>query len=322
MTLIASTQVMVSRYLRPLAIVAVLHAGSQSELVYAQGQALREMHRATWTARDGAPQAISHLAQDPDGSLWIGSESGLFNFYGQTFRQFESPPGEPTLPSGAVNSLLVTKAGTVWIAFKRVGLARVAAGRVTLYDTAEATPIGTVEQLREAADGSIWAIDSRRRLIRSGTDSTWRSEPAPTSGPIAAMFVDSSNTLWVAQEGLLYRRPLAQASYLRTEISTNVVTGVAETPNHEIWMNDYDATSSRGRMQQISPTDRRAENFASMIRAALNTRHLYVVPSRLRLNQWALSREWTMTNEASALNAAGGRIAFRFQARDVHRREC
>jgi ligand-binding sensor domain-containing protein len=80
MTLIASTQVMVSRYLRPLAIVAVLHAGSQSELVYAQGQALREMYRATWTARDGAPQAISHLAEDPDGSLWIGSESGLFNF--------------------------------------------------------------------------------------------------------------------------------------------------------------------------------------------------------------------------------------------------
>src|ERR1041384_3605967 len=135
MTRTASTQVMVSRYLRPLAIVAVLYAGSQSELAYAQGQALREMHRATWTARDGAPEAISHLAQDPDGSLWIGRESGLCNFDGKTFRQFQSPPGEPTLPSGAVNSLLVTNAGTVWIAFNKVGLVRVAAGRVTLYDT-------------------------------------------------------------------------------------------------------------------------------------------------------------------------------------------
>jgi thiol-disulfide isomerase/thioredoxin len=63
---------------------------------------------------------------------------------------------------------------------------------------------------------------------------------------------------------------------------------------------------------------RRAENFASLTRAAVNTRHVYVVPSRLRLNEWALSGEWTMTNEASALNAAGGRIAFRFHARDVH----
>jgi signal transduction histidine kinase/ligand-binding sensor domain-containing protein len=268
MTLIASTQVMVSRYLRPLAIVAVLHAGGHSELVYAQGQALREMSRATWTAGDGAPQAISHLAQDPDGSLWVGSESGLFNFDGQTFRPFESPPGEPTLPAAAVNSLLITKAGTIWIAFNRIGLARVAAGRVTLYDTADAKPIGTVEQLREATDGSIWAIDSRRRLIRFGTDGPWGTEPAPTSGLLSAIFVDSSNTLWVAQEGFLYRRPLAQASYLRTQIPADVVTGVAETPNREIWMNDYDATTSRGRMQQISPTGRLIRTHAQGLPAS------------------------------------------------------
>ena len=46
--------------------------------------------------------------------------------------------------------------------------------------------------------------------------------------------------------------------------------------------------------------------------------HLYAVPSRLRLNQWALSGEWTVKEEAVALNAAGGRIAYRFHARDLH----
>jgi signal transduction histidine kinase/ligand-binding sensor domain-containing protein len=247
---------MVSRYLRPLAILAMLHAGSQSELVYAQGQALREMDHTMWTASDGAPQAITHLAQDPDGSLWMGSESGLFNFDGQTFRPFESPPGEPKLPTGEVNSLLMTKAGTLWVAFSKVGLARVAAGRVTLYDTADAKPIGLVGQLLEAPEGNIWAIDSRQRLIRFGTDGTWRIEPAPTSALIAGLFVDSANTLWLAQDGFLYTRSLPQTSYVRTEIRANVVTGFAETPNREIWMNDYDATTSRGRTQQISPTGR------------------------------------------------------------------
>lgn len=62
----------------------------------------------------------------------------------------------------------------------------------------------------------------------------------------------------------------------------------------------------------------RAENFASPSRGALNTRHVYSIPSRLRLNQWALSGDWTLKNEATALNTAGGRIAFRFHARDVH----
>ena len=62
----------------------------------------------------------------------------------------------------------------------------------------------------------------------------------------------------------------------------------------------------------------KAENFASPGGAAVNTRHTYAVPPRLRLNQWALSGEWTLKTEAAALNAAGGRIAFRFHARDLH----
>ena len=62
----------------------------------------------------------------------------------------------------------------------------------------------------------------------------------------------------------------------------------------------------------------RAENFASAAGAVKNTRHLYAVPPRLRLNQWAFSGEWTVKAEAAALNAAGGRMAFRFHARDLH----
>lgn len=62
----------------------------------------------------------------------------------------------------------------------------------------------------------------------------------------------------------------------------------------------------------------RAEKFASPGGAVVNTRHLYAVPPRLRLNQWALSGEWTLRPEAAVLNAAGGRIACRFHARDLH----
>ena len=62
----------------------------------------------------------------------------------------------------------------------------------------------------------------------------------------------------------------------------------------------------------------KAENFASPGGAAVNRRHVYAVPPRLRLNQWALSGEWTVKADAAVLNAAGGRIAFRFHARDLH----
>jgi lysozyme family protein len=44
----------------------------------------------------------------------------------------------------------------------------------------------------------------------------------------------------------------------------------------------------------------------------------YVAPDSLRLNQWALSGDWTIERRASVLNRADGRIAFRFHTRDVH----
>ena len=42
------------------------------------------------------------------------------------------------------------------------------------------------------------------------------------------------------------------------------------------------------------------------------------LPARLRLNQWALAGDWTVGKQAIALNRAGGRIAYRFHARDLN----
>lgn len=251
---------MVSWYLRSIAILAVLQVCSLSELAYAQGQTLREMHHAAWTARDGAPQVINALAQDGDGTLWIGSESGLVNFDGQTFRPFQSPAGEAEIPPGQVYSLLVTADGTIWVGFYEAA-ARISAGRVTVFSHAESHPFVLVEQLSEALDGSIWAIDGQRYLVRFGSDGTWRREPAASSTRIRGLFIDSANTLWLAQDGFLHRRPLSQASYTQTAVPADVVSGFAETPSGEIWMSDHDRVASVGRMQKFSPSGNRIRMF-------------------------------------------------------------
>jgi len=62
----------------------------------------------------------------------------------------------------------------------------------------------------------------------------------------------------------------------------------------------------------------KADNFASPGGATRNAVQTYRLPVRLGLNQWALSGEWTVTPEAALLNAAGGQIAYRFHARDLH----
>ena len=62
----------------------------------------------------------------------------------------------------------------------------------------------------------------------------------------------------------------------------------------------------------------RTENFASPGGAVPGERHAYTVPAELRLNRWALSGDWTLEEQAATLNEAGGRIAYRFHARDLH----
>jgi thiol-disulfide isomerase/thioredoxin len=62
----------------------------------------------------------------------------------------------------------------------------------------------------------------------------------------------------------------------------------------------------------------RSENFSSPGGTAQDRRHVYRAPDRLKLNHWALSGDWTVGKQATALNTANGRITYRFHARDLH----
>jgi thiol-disulfide isomerase/thioredoxin len=62
----------------------------------------------------------------------------------------------------------------------------------------------------------------------------------------------------------------------------------------------------------------RTENFTSADGAVLDTPHVYALPTRLRLNQWALAGDWAVKQQAIVLNAPDGGIVYRFHARDLH----
>ena len=62
----------------------------------------------------------------------------------------------------------------------------------------------------------------------------------------------------------------------------------------------------------------RTENFASPGGMARGRPHVYQIPPRLALNQWALSGDWTAEDKATTLNRAGGQITYQFHARDLH----
>jgi Thioredoxin like C-terminal domain/AhpC/TSA family len=62
----------------------------------------------------------------------------------------------------------------------------------------------------------------------------------------------------------------------------------------------------------------RGDRFASPESVALDAPRGYQLPAHLRLNHWALAGDWTIGREYVVLDRTGGRIAYRFRARDAH----
>jgi thiol-disulfide isomerase/thioredoxin len=62
----------------------------------------------------------------------------------------------------------------------------------------------------------------------------------------------------------------------------------------------------------------RTQNFASPGGAVADKPRMYQPPGMLRLNEWALSGDWTVTKANAVLNQPNGRVTYRFHARDLH----
>lgn len=101
---------------------------------------------------------------------------------------------------------------------------------------------------------------------------------------------------------------------LREAGATNIASGVVQ-----IQARGAEAAAD---MDQIASPETyvgyaRAENFRSPGGLAADVVKDYVA-SPLRLNDWSLLGRWRVTREHADLKTAGGRLSFRFKARDLH----
>ena len=63
---------------------------------------------------------------------------------------------------------------------------------------------------------------------------------------------------------------------------------------------------------------RQAQNFASPEKLHKDSNQIFNAPEKLSLNHWALSGSWNVNAESAVLQAAPGKIVFRFHSRDVN----
>src|SRR5271170_3302157 len=220
-----------------LALLFVLLAASRSQ---AEPLHIAQLDHTSWTAKDGAPVDITELAQDRDGTLWLGGDSGLYNFDGLKFSPFQSAPNDLQLPGTSIAVLYSDRSGALWVGLAIKGIAEIHEHRVVrLYGEKEGLPDGTVDQIIQAADGSMIAV-VKGRVFQLRADH-W-DEPATVSSlegeEVQCMFFDRAGTLWLATRASVWTLSVGQQHFQRTKEAGGVgVPGkFLETSDGSLWL--------------------------------------------------------------------------------------
>ena len=114
-----------------LAMVLVV-SGSRAALAIDSQRALTQALLRKWQIQQGLPQpTITVVAQTSDGTLWLGTQAGLYQFDGVRFEPALVTDG-PSLDDLWINDLCEDSTGRVWIATRSEGLFSVSYTHLTL----------------------------------------------------------------------------------------------------------------------------------------------------------------------------------------------
>ncbi len=170
-----------------------------------------------WSIQDGLPQiSVLAIAQDHDGFIWVGTQSGLARFDGVHFTAYTTDT-TPQLPGIWIRDLLVDREGNLWIATYK-GLVKRANHRFLAIPPADASThlSPDVYDLAQAADGTILAAtDSGLMQVRDDA-----LQPVRTTVKPALSVLPSGNDVWIGTTGAVVklssgtatRLPLPQAA--------------------------------------------------------------------------------------------------------------
>jgi ligand-binding sensor domain-containing protein len=101
--------------------------------------------------------AITAIAQDADGYLWLGSFAGLIRFDGVRFVRW-STIGSPALPESLIHVLTAARDGSLWIGFGNMGgVGRIQGETLRVYPSGQGLPDGSIQTIVEDDGGTIWA---------------------------------------------------------------------------------------------------------------------------------------------------------------------
>ena len=151
----------------------------------------------TWQSDEGLPDnTVVGIDQDPNGFLWIATQTGVVRFDGVQFQQV--PVKAPGLDDKMIQALFVDRLGRVWVARAGGALVCLEQGRVTVMRQPDKDALGLRSRaLAEDGQGAIWVslIDGKLLRLKDGLFRTYpKLEGLPDGFP--ELTVDKGGQLW------------------------------------------------------------------------------------------------------------------------------
>ena len=163
-----------------------------------------------WRSDTISPQnavltAVITVLQTRDGYLWLGTPEGLLRFDGLRFTTFNEA-NTPGLKSGGVVKLYEDSRTNLWIGTETGDVLLVKEGKVEQVRAGRGTREGRLTALCESPPGTVWlyTADGFLGQYHQGKLESWQVMPNLQSN-CRSMVADSSGTIWIGTDFLLYR---------------------------------------------------------------------------------------------------------------------
>ena len=159
--------------------------------------------RDNWSIQEGLPQISAlAIAQDQDGYLWAGTQSGLARFDGVRFTTY-TPATEPALPGIWVEALLAASDGRLWIGtYKGVAVHHGTGFATVPAVDPERWPAPSVQAFAEGDDGTIWVATTAGLFqVRDGA-----LHPVAGAPPRAHALLAGRDGVRVGARGAVHQR--------------------------------------------------------------------------------------------------------------------
>ena len=163
----------------------------------------------------GLPHPVSMaLAQDGDGYIWIGTQSGLARWDGYRVRSFHHNATDPTsLPGDFIQTLHVDARGRLWVGTATAGLAMYDNRKEHFVRLNEELSHGLVSAIASDAKGNLWigtptGLKFYDAIAGTVTNHTRETAPGLPDNQVRALLVDRSGNLWIGTgTGLARMKP-------------------------------------------------------------------------------------------------------------------